>query len=172
MASFLDTLSEESRRGLAQPLIQGGVGQDMSANAIQDMLQEVDLGYRRTVLLSDVRMWKNAFLEGERMKFTTMAGKFSEDRYMETTWRQTSLYETKFRALMRDPITGVTKDRFVIVRHQHVENGIVVDDLSQTKTREELQEIADYYFRHTTDKDLEMIGEPMPMMGLKQHSTF
>lgn len=166
MASFIEGLDPETRRGMAQSLIQGGISREMGANEIQRMLQEVDLGYRRTVLLSDVRQWKDAFLQGERMKYTTMAGKFSEDRYVATEWRQTSVYETKFRALMRDPITGETRDRFVTVRHQHEENGIMVDDLSQTKTREELQEVADQYFRHSTWKDEEMIGSSMPMTGL------
>lgn len=166
MASFIAGLDPETRRGMSQPLIQSGVAQEMGANEIQRMLQEVDLGYRRTVMLSDVRQWKAAFLHGERMKYTTMAGKFSEDRYIATEWRQTSVYETKFRALMRDPITGETKDRFVTVRHQHEVEGIKVDDLTQTKTREELQEVADQYFRHTTWKDEEMVGKSMPMMGL------
>ncbi|GAI28763.1 unnamed protein product, partial [marine sediment metagenome] len=97
--------------------------------------------------------------------YTTMAGKFSEDRYMETTWRQTSRYETKFRALMKDPLTGETHERFVIVRHQHEVDGIKVDDLTQTKTREELQEVADDYFQHTTWKDEEMIDKAVPIMG-------
>jgi len=144
----------------------------MSANDIQRMLQEVDLGYRRTALLSDVRHWKEAFLQGELMKYTTMDAKLGEDRYMETTWRQTSIYETKFRGMMKDPLTGEITEKYVIVRHQHEEDGMIVDDLTQTKTRRELQEQAEEYFKHTTWKDLELIGEPVPMMGMYNPGMF
>ena len=165
MASFISLLDAESRRGMSQALIQGGVSREMGANAIQRMLQLVDLGYRRTTLLSDVRRWKEAYKQGELMKYTTMSGKLSQARYVESTWRMSSRYETLFSAKIRDPLTRKIVDRFVTITHQHDEFGQAVDDLTQTKTRGELQEQAETYFRKYNIDPKDIVGPIMPVMG-------
>lgn len=172
MVSFLELLDPEAYRGMAQSFIQGGVSRNMSANSIQDMLQEVGLGYRRTTLLADVRHWKEAFTLGERMKYTNMDAMLGTDRYMETEWRMGSRFETLFRAPIKDPLTGEVTDRFVTIKHEHLEEGLPANDLTQTKTRGELQEEAEEYFDTYEIPRENIVGPVVPIMGFYNPSVF
>lgn len=168
MASFLDLLLPESRRGIAQGFIQSGLTKrpPLSANALQRLLISEGVGYRRTTMLSDVRQWNQALSFGERMKFTTMGAKFGADRYVQTPWLTKSRFETKFQAVVRDPITGELKDKFVTIRHVHEVEGIETDDLTQFKTRGELQEKAEEYYSKYGIDPQDIVGPIIPILGL------
>lgn len=172
MATFLELLDPETRRGMSQSFIQSGASKGMSANSIQDTLQKIGLGYRRTTLLGDVRHWKEAFSLGENMKYTTMDAKMGVDRYMETKWRTGSRFETLFRTKIKDPLTGEVTDQFVTVKHTHLEEGIEANDLSQTKTRRELQEAAEEFFKKYGIDPKDIVGPIMPIMGFYNPSVF
>ncbi|GAI44135.1 unnamed protein product [marine sediment metagenome] len=163
--AFLDFLEPGVTRRLAQSFIQKGISQQQSANWIQNTLQKSGLGYRRTTMLSDVRYWKEAFTRGERMKFTTMDARLGQDRYMSTNWRMGSRYETVFRSKLRDPLTGEVHDQFVTIKHEHLEDGVIRNDLTQTKTRRELQEVAEEYYKKYGVAVENIVAEPMPVMG-------
>lgn len=129
-------------RVMAQSFILSGVRRGLSANRIQQALQLKGLGFRRADTLKDVRYWSEAMERGAKIKYTWRPEAPSSDLYMETRWRMGARYETEVRVRYTDRITGEKHEEFVTVKHEHLEDGVSKPDLTQSKTRAEIEEAA------------------------------
>ena len=110
---ILSTLSAGARR--AYPIIQGGVRQGLSANAIQRVLQAEGLGIRRQTLLTIIRAERG--IETASIQLRTMRRDFIPDprRLPDalTKLRRPFSFQVRIRGF--DLSTGETIDRFVSV---------------------------------------------------------
>lgn len=113
MAGILDTLSRTART--AFPIIQRGVREGLSANAIQDVLSGRGLGIRRQTLLDLVRLERGVQETINVLRFIHPGSRPNPDRLPEalTKIRRSFSFNVEVRARRLD--TGEPFSQFVTV---------------------------------------------------------
>jgi len=130
-------------RRQSQKYILSGLRRGLSGNEIQDILQAKDLGYRRQVMQSDVRYWRDAISKGDRLKFVRHDFKPTQRLYMQTGWQTKGRFETIVEVKYRNTLTGEIIEQDVTVVHTRLEAGQEVPALTQDMTNGEIDRAAE-----------------------------
>lgn len=164
MPFFPPALMALARRQ-AQKYILSGLRRGLSGNEIQGILQTKDLGYRRQVIQSDVRYWKEALSRGDYLKYTTMAAKPTTRLYMQTGWQTKGRFETIVEVKYRNTLTGEMLSQDVTVVHTRLEAGVEVPALTQDMTRGEIGRAAESMVETGSPGGPIEIISSMPVLG-------
>ena len=128
---FLTTLTPSARQ--AYPIIQRGVSEGLSANAIQTTLRSAGMGIRRQTLLDTVRAIKGVETVGGRLRSLRLDRVPDPRRMPEalTTLRRAFSFRVELRGVEID--TGNPFTRFVTVT------------LDSPRTRQRIEQLAEQF---------------------------
>ena len=152
-------------RNLAQGAIVSGIRRGMNGAEIIGALQKSDLWYDSKQYRSDFRYWREAWEKGTKLKYSWRNEVLNTDLYMQTNWQMSAPFETVASVDWHDPITGEKYTDYVTIKHTTMIGGVEENDVIQTKTRGEIEEMAGSSISKYPKSRSAIVDRVTPRMG-------
>lgn len=133
--SLLSKLGKSAAQ--AYPIIQRGIREGLSANAIQKVLRDSGLGVRRTSLLEVVRAERGVQEAGERLRFLRPDRRPDPSRLPLAITKQRRLYSYTIRIRGADPFTAEPFERWFNVSSDQLLTRNDVEAIAEEFSRED-----------------------------------
>ena len=143
------------RARTAYPIIQSGVAQNLSANAIQVSLRAAGAGIRRQTLLDMVRRIRGVETTGAQLQFVRLDRVPDPRRIPEALTKLRRAFSFRVRLRGTDIATGARFERFVSVA------------LDQPLTRAEIEQIGTSFIFAEPDRYQIELDEVLLVSGVK-----